>query len=198
MVIATIDGSEARRWTDTVMQAAHMPPATERPHILIAGLGNILMGDDGIGVHVIREIATDLPAGAVPVEIGTAVLDAIPWLEWADAVLAVDALCAHGNPGTVYRIDDAVQTIWAGKSSSLHELGILQAMSMLPIDRRPRQFVLIGVEPGSIHCGLELSTAVRAAIPAALVATRIGVDHCGSFLRFVDGIQKERPAEGSR
>ncbi len=196
MVIATTDGNSAWRWTNTVIEGAHIPPAIARSHILFAGLGNVLMGDDGVGVHVTRRIAENLPVGAVAVEIGTAVLDALPWLGWADAVIAVDAISAHGRPGTVYRIDDAAETIDAKRSTSLHNLGILQAMLMLPKENRPQRFVMIGVQPDTIRCSRSLSPAVEASIPAALLATRVGMDHCVMDLRRICGLIQGQEADG--
>ena len=79
-----------------------MGPKRRPPRILIAGLGNCLLRDDGIGVHAIRSLQQNPPPGVVVAEVGTAVLDALHLLEWAEKILAIDAMQAGGNPGTLY------------------------------------------------------------------------------------------------
>ena len=81
---------------------------SRKPRILIAGLGNYLLMDDGVGVHAILEMQQAPPPGAVVAEVGTAVLSALHLLEWADKILAIDAMQAGGAPGTVYAfgVDD--------------------------------------------------------------------------------------------
>ena len=61
------------------------------PRILVLGLGNLLLRDDGVGVQAVRQLQKDPPAGAKVVEVGTAVLDALHLYEWAGRCLAIDA-----------------------------------------------------------------------------------------------------------
>ena len=70
--------------------------------VLIAGLGNLLLRDDGVGVHAVRSMGNDLPPGVLAVEVGTAVLDALHLFEEAEMVIAIDAMKAGGAPGTIY------------------------------------------------------------------------------------------------
>ena len=59
-----------------------------KPRILIVGIGNALLQDDGVGVHAVRELIKDPPSGVMCVEVGTAVLDALHLIEWADKIEA--------------------------------------------------------------------------------------------------------------
>jgi hydrogenase maturation protease len=142
----------------------------EGPKILIAGLGNFLLKDDGVGVRAVKELQKDPPGGAVVVEVGTAVLDALHLLEWADRVLAIDAMQGGGSAGTVYslRISDVED---CSPQASMHELNLLAALRFLPKDRQP-EIVILGVEPGMIHYGLDLSPKVEAALPVVIHAAR--------------------------
>jgi hydrogenase maturation protease len=136
-------------------------PGDER--ILVAGLGNLLLRDDGVGVHAVRALQQNPPPGAIAVEVGTAVLDALHLLERADKVLAIDAMQAGCEPGTVYRC--GVSDIGEEKQrASLHEVSLLSVLRFLPSDRRP-EITILGVEPGAIDYGLELSREVEAALP---------------------------------
>ena len=152
----------------TIMSAAmtipkSMGPKQRQPRILIAGLGNYLLRDDGIGVHAVRALQQTPPPGAVLADIGTAVLDALHLLEWADKILAIDAMQAGGPPGTLYAFGvDAVEG--PGMQTSLHELNFLAALDFLPRRTKP-EILMVGMEPETIDYGLDLSPAVAAALP---------------------------------
>jgi hydrogenase maturation protease len=140
-----------------------MGPKPRQPRILIAGLGNYLLGDDGIGVHAVRALQQTPPPGAVLAEVGTAVLDALHLLEWADKILAIDAMQAGGPPGTLYAFGvDAVEG--PGMQTSLHELNFLASLDLSAPRTKP-EIIMLGMEPESIDYGLDLSPAVAAALP---------------------------------
>ncbi len=143
-----------------------MRPSRPEPKILIAGLGNLLLRDDGVGVHVIRELRKDPQPGILAVEVGTAVLDALHLFEWADRILAIDAMQAGGSPGTIYslRVSDVEDR---GPQASLHELSLLAALRFIPDPRKP-EIMILGVEPKIIDFGLELSPQLGAALPAVI------------------------------
>jgi hydrogenase maturation protease len=141
-----------------------------KPRILIAGLGNLLLMDDGVGVHAVQELQKSPPDGAVVAEVGTAVLSALHLLEWADKILALDAMQAGGAPGTIYAFgtDDVDR---GGIQVSLHELNLLAALGFLKNKARP-EIVILGVEPEKIDYGLELTPPVAAALPELTVAVQ--------------------------
>lgn len=151
------------------------PGSGEGSPLLIVGLGNVLLMDDGVGVHAVRALQLKPPAGSQVVEVGTAVLDALDLLEAADLVLALDAIQSGGTPGTIYRLDPAGLEL-KKTGTSLHELDLLAALRMLPADKRPRVIVL-GVEPARIDYGLELTPEVAAALPEFLdVVQRVAAE----------------------
>src|SRR4051794_41702496 len=72
---------------------------------LVLGMGNLLLSDEGVGVHVARALATRaLPEGVSVVEAGTAFLDVLPDIEKADRILLIDAMAGGGAPGSGYRV----------------------------------------------------------------------------------------------
>jgi hydrogenase maturation protease len=150
-----------------------MPTEGRRTRTLIAGLGNLLLRDDGVGIHAVRRLRkTALPLHVLTAGVGTAVLDALHLFEWADRIVAIDAMQAGGLPGTIYRF--GIGDIDAGGTrASMHELGFLGAVRMLR--RPPPQVTVFGVEPGAIDYGLELSPSVEAALPGLMVAVRNAV-----------------------
>lgn len=147
-----------------------MMPKPRQPRILIAGLGNYLLKDDGVGVHAVRALQqTPLP-GIIVAEVGTAVLGVLHLLEWADKVLAIDAMQAGGTPGTIYGfgVEDAAGP---GMQASLHELNLLAALRFLPRQAKP-EILVVGIEPDTIDYGLDLSPAVAAALPELIREVR--------------------------
>lgn len=132
-------------------------------NLLVAGLGNELLRDDGVGIHAIRQLQGDPVDGVRYREIGTAMLYALEDFEWADCVLALDSMVASNPPGTIYRMEisrdgDEVPT------ASLHDLGIRSVFGFLRQDNWPR-VVVLGVEPEVIDFGIELTPTVAGALP---------------------------------
>ena len=141
-----------------------------RLRILIAGLGNEILQDDGVGIHAVRELNKGLPRNVIAAEVGTSVLDALHLFEWADRVLAIDAVEAGGDPGSIYSFDvrDAQKP---GIQASLHELSLVSALKFISEQSRP-EVTILGVEPNVIDFGLDLSSAVEAALPQLVKAAR--------------------------
>jgi hydrogenase maturation protease len=135
--------------------------------ILIAGLGNVLLRDDGVGVHAVRALQKiALPGNVIVAEIGTAVLRALHLIEAAQKIIAIDAMHGGGAPGDIYvsRIED-IDTDSA--PLSLHQLSLVGAFRLLPDGRRP-EITVLGIEPETIDYGMDLTPSVAAAIPSVV------------------------------
>jgi hydrogenase maturation protease len=138
---------------------------------LVLGLGNILLGDEGVGVRVAQALATEgLSPNVTVLDAGTAILDVLPAIEEADRLIVVDAVQADGTPGTVYRIpfDEMAHPAVIG---SLHGFDLSRVLALAGREQPP-DVVVIGVEPQVIAWSLDLSPAVEDALPAALGAVR--------------------------
>jgi hydrogenase maturation protease len=135
----------------------------KKPRILVVGLGNLLLRDDGVGVHAVRALREKPLPRILCAEIGTAVLDSLHLLSWADKILAIDAMAAGGIPGSVYSfgVGDVAEK---GAPASLHEIGLLSALRFLP-PAKGLEIQILGIEPETIGYGLELTPAVRQALP---------------------------------
>ncbi len=143
----------------------------KEPSILIAGLGNILMRDDGAGVHVIREILGHPIAHTKAIEIGCAVFDSLHELEKAERIILIDAMEAGGPPGSVY-LCDMSEIDGNTEKGSLHHLTIINAMQIF-LQYKASTIKLIGIEPEIIDLGLELSDSVLGAVPKACEIARM-------------------------
>jgi hydrogenase maturation protease len=136
---------------------------------LILGIGNLLLCDEGVGIHVVRALVRrELPSGVAVVEAGTAFLDALSEIAQADRILIVDAMKGGGAPGTVYRVPFD-QCRHPGMLASLHGLDLSRVLYMAGNDRKP-EILVFGIEPAHIEWGMELSPVVRAALSAAVAA----------------------------
>ena len=134
----------------------------KHPSIAIIGLGNLLMCDDGVGVHAIKELEKDPPEGVVLADVGTAVLHFQDLFEETDEIIAIDAVCAGDKPSTIYSFDAADAELNGGHS--LHDLGIQTLMRFMDEKSRPHVTIL-GVEPEKIEYGMELSKTVSNVLP---------------------------------
>jgi hydrogenase maturation protease len=137
----------------------------------VLGLGNLLLGDEGVGVHVAQRLAEmELPAGVEVIDGGTAPVPALATAGQVDRLIIVDALDAEGEAGEVYRLA-ADQVVRSGPELSLHELNLDHLrQSMEEWGRPPGEMVILGVVPGSISWGTELSAELEAKLPQILQA----------------------------
>ena len=138
-----------------------------RPAILIAGLGNLLLRDDGVGVHAVKQYQQLGGSQYQAVDVGCAVLNALHLFEWAEKILLIDAMKAGGPPGTVYKVNAADDLEGGVVPLSLHDLSVVQALKMINRDHHP-EITIIGVEPEIIDYGLDLSETVEASLPLVL------------------------------
>lgn len=137
--------------------------------VLVAGVGNVFLGDDAFGVEVVRALRDRaLPLDVQVVDFGIRALDLAFALERVEAAVIVDACTRGGPPGTLYVIEpEAAKGADAGLSP--HAITPQEILARLAPVSRPRSIYLIGCEPGSIDDdGAEgLSPEVREAVGRA-------------------------------
>jgi len=142
---------------------------SSRKRIVIVGVGNVLLKDEGIGVHVVRalqEMSLASPKGEVEVVDGGTSPDAFDTAEGADKLIIVDAARGGGEPGTVYRFAPDEVSGEPRLLTSLHDLGLLDSLRMMEsLGNPPRDTVIIGVEPAEVDWGLELTPILRGKLP---------------------------------
>jgi hydrogenase maturation protease len=145
---------------------------TETPmKILVLGLGNLLLADEGVGVHVARALmAGELPEGVTVLDVGTAVLDALPAMGDAERIIVVDAVKADCEPGTVYKMPfDAFARPEC--IASMHGFDLSRVLYLTQRKDTP-EVVVIGVEPDRIEWSLDLSPRVAEVLPVVLEAVK--------------------------
>ncbi len=132
--------------------------------ILVVGLGNILLRDEGIGVHT-AQILKERFRFSPEVEIidgGTLGLDLLPFLEERESVLVVDAVDFGREPGYIGEIEgDSIPSKLQTKLS-VHHVGLPDLLLAATwMDMKPERICLIGIQPESIEVGLEMTERVK-------------------------------------
>jgi len=134
---------------------------------LILGMGNLLLGDEGVGVHAARALLQErLPENVTVLEVGTAFLEALAEIERADRIIVIDAMHGGHAPGTVYRVpyDDCVRPECI---ASLHGFDLSRAIFLAGRETAPAT-IIIGVEPARIDWGTELSPEIQGMLPSII------------------------------
>lgn len=149
-----------------------MNSSRKNPRIVVAGLGNELLQDDGAGVHASRMLAAAPLPGATVVEVGTAVWDLVELLDGVDALIAIDAVQAGRAPGSVMLLQgEDAHTALCG--SGAHGIGLMEMLSLS--GSSPATVVVVGIEPEDICYGIRLSETVTQALPRVVEAVRLTV-----------------------
>ena len=138
---------------------------------VILGVGNLLMSDDGVGIHAVRELARRPIEGVEAVDAGTDYLSALPFLESAERVLILDAVRGQGAPGTLYRLGLEEIELRA-EGGSAHATSVLEARRLLAPCAAWPEITVLGVEPFRLDYGLTLSDPVARALPRLVARAR--------------------------
>ena len=130
----------------------------------VVGIGNILLMDEGIGCHVVRALER-IPIPDVEIIDGGTCPDVLQLLEDADKLVIVDAVKGGGIPGRIYRFRPEDITLEERPLLSLHDIGLADSLKLMQIRHNVGETVIIGVEPGELGWGLELSPELEAKVP---------------------------------
>jgi len=140
---------------------------TSPEKIVVLGVGNVLLQDEGAGVRVVHELKAryDFPPQVKLVDGGVLGLSLTGTFMEADYVIVLDAVRGGREPGTVYRFPWEAKPKHIQYKDSLHQIDLMETMAMLPLVGEPPPVVVIGVEYENIFdYGLELTPKVEAAV----------------------------------
>jgi len=148
----------------------------QKPAILVAGVGNIFLSDDGFGPEVVRHIAGDsepLPAQARLVDYGIRSMHlAYDLLEGYDALVMIDARQEPGAAGELVILEIGPDDV-RGREFDAHGMDPVAVLSALPdLGGQLPPTYLVGCRPAELSEGIGLTPAVRSAVPAAAAAVR--------------------------
>jgi len=139
--------------------------------VIILGIGNLILKDEGVGVHAVKELENrSLPQGVVAIDGGTATMDLLSVIHESEKIIVIDALSSGEEPGTIYRClpEDLMDA--DERPLSLHQVDLLDVLLMARQLGGNAHVVIIGVEPEEISYGMELTPKVKAAVPKVIQA----------------------------
>jgi len=170
-----------------------MPSGKRKRRILILGVGNLLLSDEGVGVHIARTLMEmDFPAQVRVVEGGTDGFGLMHILLEADRLILVDAIRGGGPPGSIYRFEiEDCSPFPDTYKTSVHQISILEVINLSGLIGPPPRTTIIGVEPKCLEMGMDLSPEIEAKIPRVIQLVREEV------VRSLGTLAEKRSFEGS-
>lgn len=135
---------------------------------LVLGVGNVLMGDDGLGPAVLARLLQEwrLPPEVSCLDGATGGLALLPEIEDAERVLLIDAIDVGAAPGSDVVLERGEFPRYCGPRLSPHEVGLTDVLALARLrGTLPRQAAAIGLQPGAISASPGLSEAVAARLP---------------------------------
>ena len=138
-------------------------------NILILGIGNVLMGDEGIGVHTIRELENkSLPSNVVLLDGGTGGFHLMSYFQEYKKIIMIDATMDKKPEGTVSVIKPKFASDFP-KSLSAHDIGLKDMIeSIAIIDKLPDIFLITVTITEIRSMYMELSEKVQKSIPEVI------------------------------
>jgi hydrogenase maturation protease len=139
---------------------------------LVLGIGNTLLSDEGVGVHVINQLLLNNPFSphVCYMDGGTLSFTLAQSIESCDQLIVVDASEIRSAPGSVRVFENEAmdEFISSGNKKSVHEVGLVDVMSIAMLaGNLPSRRALVGIQPDSLDWGEQPTAAVQQAIPLA-------------------------------
>jgi len=140
---------------------------TER--IVVLGVGNILLKDEGVGVRAVEEFQRtyDVPENVQIVDGGTQGLWLMSTIQQTDRLIVVDAVLGDGEPGTLYRLERKDLPKGLRAKQSAHDSDLVEALNLCELlEVGPESVVVIGIQPQDITpFGLDMTEKVAVRLP---------------------------------
>lgn len=137
------------------------------PRIVVIGLGNILLGDEGVGVHALRELRGRTTGSVAFHDGGTQGLSLLPFMEEASHLLILDAVQLDAPPGTVIELErDDLLSARSPVKFSAHDIALPDLLALFAFRQAERipQIAFVGATPSSVELSVELSPPARRAV----------------------------------
>ena len=139
----------------------------EKKKTVILGVGNLLLSDEGVGVHVINKMMDmHFPPDIELIEGGVDGLRLMNLVVGVDRLIVIDAVKGGGSPGSIYKFrPEEFVTRTDISKLSVHQVGILEVIRLSGLVGKLPETTIIGVEPKSIEMGMELTPKIQSKVP---------------------------------
>jgi len=132
--------------------------------ITILGIGNLLMGDEGVGIHVLNTLKDSYTFSPDInfIDGGTIGIDLIPYFEECKKMIIIDAVDSQEEPGFVVTLKNEEIHYRFNTKLSLHHAGLSDVLSIIKLQEiEAPDMMLIGIQPEKVEMGIELSDTVN-------------------------------------
>jgi hydrogenase maturation protease len=122
--------------------------------IVVLGIGNILLTDEGVGVRAVEQLESTyrLPAGVEVIDGGTCAMEMLEQLENLDALIVIDCVRCRQPPATPVLLKDEDVPVFFRTKLSPHQVGLSDVLASLEFTgRAPRKTVIVGMQPASME-----------------------------------------------
>jgi hydrogenase maturation protease len=146
------------------------PAPRHRTETALLGVGNLLLSDEGVGVHVVKQLmGMALPPGVEVIDGGVSGLGLLGAFTEKDRLIVIDAVRGGEAPGSLYRFGIEDLTTYPQRfKMSIHEAGIVDVVRLARLLGRIPKTTIIGVEPKSLEMGMDLSPEIQARVPRVI------------------------------
>ena len=138
---------------------------TTNEDVMVIGLGNRLLGDEGLGLHIIDKLSQIFMSSNVSIiDCGCDLFSVMPYLNKPQKIVIIDAIRAGGKPGEIYRFDYSKLATMKNETQSGHQIGTIVVLRLLksayPV-LADSEITVIGIEPKTLELGNNLSQEVK-------------------------------------
>jgi hydrogenase maturation protease len=152
-------------------------------NVLVLGVGNMLLADEGTGGRVVEELHRQfrIPESLEVIDGGTMGMDLMSYIDGRSHLIVIDAVnTGTGKPGHTVRLELEDPPSFFRNMVSPHQLGLAEVLGVAAMTEcMPPNIIVIGVEPASLETSLELSPEVEAKIPEMVEMVRKELDSLG-------------------
>lgn len=136
---------------------------------VVLGVGNPLMGDDGLGITAVAQLRDrwDTAPDLTIVDGGTWGMNLLPMIEQARRLLIIDAIDRGLEPGSRVVLERDEIPRYFGRTLSPHQLDLREVLALAELrGNLPRETVAMGIQPDRLELSLDLSSVVAASLPS--------------------------------
>lgn len=134
--------------------------------ILVLGVGNVLLSDEGVGVHVVKKLNTiGLPSVVEIIDGGTSGYELIDFFRNKKKVIIIDCVNSDEPPGTLLLISPQQLDLLRRQSVSIHQVGLYELLAQAELINPPPEIIILGIVPENIErFSMELSQTLQSAL----------------------------------
>ncbi|MBP2631309.1 MAG: hydrogenase expression/formation protein [Firmicutes bacterium] len=135
--------------------------------ITVLGIGNIILKDEGFGVHIVEKLQQEysFPANVEVLDGGTLGMELMNYIIGTDKLIVVDAISGASAPGTFFRFVNAQVKAYFQEKVSMHELGIQDVLAALEVIEQPvKDVIVMGAQPYIVDAGVGLTEDMAALV----------------------------------